>query len=392
MRVIGMMSGTSADGIDAALVRLEGAPPALSWTLEKHIHLDHTDELKKEIFACFRPENGTVDRLCALNFAIGEAFGRAALELVADAGLEPGDIDLIGSHGQSLWHIPTGPRASTLQLGESAVIAERTGITTIHNFRTRDMAAGGQGAPLVAYIDFLLFSHPEKVRVLQNIGGIANLTYLPDQARLAQGEQPFAFDTGPGNMLMDDAARRATGGAQTYDRDGLLAAQGQVNEALLSQWLAREAFFGLKPPKTTGPELFGAQYGAGLWDEAQRSGLSAADVLATVTAFTARSIEAAYRQFLPAMPEEIIVSGGGAYNPVLMKMLAERSAPAQVLPIDTIGLKSDAKEAVAFAILAYETWHNRPSNLPAATGASRPVVLGSITPGANYRRLLDELS
>lgn len=392
MRVIGMMSGTSADGIDAALVWLDGSPPTLNWKLEKHIHLDHTDELKNEIFACFRLEAGTVDRLCALNFAIGEAFGRAALELVAAAGLEPADIDLIGSHGQSLWHIPTGPQASTLQLGESAVIAERTGITTIHNFRTRDMAAGGQGAPLVAYIDFLLFSHPEKVRVLQNIGGIANLTYLPNHARLALGEQPFAFDTGPGNMLMDDAARRASGGTQTYDRDGRLAAQGQVNEALLGQWLEREAYFGLTPPKTTGRELFGAQYGAELWAEAQLSGLSAADMLATVTAFTARSIEDAYRQFLPALPEEIIVSGGGAYNPVLMKMLAERSAPARVLPIDAVGLKSDAKEAVAFAILAYETWHNRPSNLPAATGASHPVILGSITPGENYRRLLDELS
>ena len=391
MRVIGMMSGTSADGIDAALVRLDGAPPALNWTLEKHIHLDHPVELKNEIFAGFRPETGKVDRLCALNFALGEAFARAALALIGDAGLQVEDIDLIGSHGQSLWHIPTGPQASTLQLGEPGVIAERTGITTIHNFRTRDMAAGGQGAPLVAFIDNLLFSHPDKVRVLQNIGGIANLTYLPNRARLALGDEPFAFDTGPGNMLMDDAARRASGGAQTYDRDGILAAQGQVEESLLVKWLGREVYFEKKPPKTTGRELFGAQYGAELWTEAQQSGLSDADMLATVTAFTARSIEAAYRQFLPVLPEEIIVSGGGAYNPTLMKMLAERSAPARVLAIDVLGLKSDAKEAVAFAILAYETWHNRPSNLPSATGARHPVVLGSITPGANYRSLLDEL-
>lgn len=391
MRVIGMMSGTSADGIDAALVNIEGEPPALAWTLEKHVHLDYSADLKSEIFACFRPETGTVDRLCALNFGIGEAFGRAALELVWAAGLQPEDIDLIGSHGQSMWHIPAGPRASTFQIGESAVITERTGITTIHNFRTRDMAAGGQGAPLVAYVDLLLFSHPEKVRVLQNIGGIANLTYLPNQAGLARGEQPFAFDTGPGNMLIDDAARRVTGGIQTFDRDGLLAARGQVNEALLSRWFEQESYFGQKPPKTTGRELFGAQYGAELWEDAQRVGLNRSDLLATVTAFTARSIAEAYRRFLPAPPEEVIISGGGAYNPVLMKMLAERLAPARVLTIDEVGLKSDAKEAVAFAILAYETWHNRPSNLPAATGARRAAVLGSITPGENYWRLLHEL-
>jgi anhydro-N-acetylmuramic acid kinase len=236
-----------------------------------------------------------------------------------------------------------------------------------------------------------LFSHPEKVRVLQNIGGIANLTYLPNQARTAKGEQPFAFDTGPGNMLIDDAARRVTGGNQTYDRDGMLAARGQVNEVLLARWLEQEPYFVQQPPKTTGRELFGAQYGAELWADGQHLGLSQADLLATVTAFTARSIVDSYHQFLPVQPDEVIVSGGGAYNPVLMRMLAQRAAPARVMSIDEVGLKSDAKEAVAFAILAYETWHNRPSNLPSATGARRPAVLGSITPAENYRRLLDEL-
>lgn len=390
MRVIGLMSGTSADGIDAALVRLNGEPPVLEWKLEKHIHLDHAKELQAAIFAGFRPETGTVDRLCALNFALGEAFARAALAVIAAAGLRPQDVDLIGSHGQSLWHIPSGPEASTLQLGEAAVIAERTGITTIHNFRTRDMAAGGQGAPLVSYIDLLLFSHPDYNRVLQNIGGIANLTYLPNAARRAQGDQPLALDTGPGNMLMDNATRRATNGAQQYDQDGKLAAQGRVDEELVETWLKREPYFSLLPPKTTGPELFGAQYGAILWAEMQQRKLSIPDILATVTAFTARSITSAYRSFLPVLPDEIVVSGGGAFNPVLMKMLAELSAPARVYPLDQFGLGSDAKEATAFAVLAYETWHNRPGNLPQATGARRAVVLGSITPGDNYRRLLDE--
>jgi anhydro-N-acetylmuramic acid kinase len=387
MRVIGMMSGTSADGIDAVVVQLEGQPPALQWKLEKHIHLDHPQELQAAIFAGFRPETGSVDRLCALNFAIGEAFARAALAVIAAAGLSLQDVDLIGSHGQSLWHIPFGPEASTLQLGEAAVIAERTGITTINNFRTRDMAAGGQGAPLVSYIDLLLFSHPERNRVLQNIGGIANLTYLPDAARRALGDSPFALDTGPGNMLMDYSARRATDGALQYDRNGAIAAQGKVDEELLAAWLQREAYFSLKPPKTTGPELFGAQYGVVLWADAQARKLSHADTLATVTAFTARSIANAYRDFLPAPPDEVIVSGGGAFNPVLMKMLSELAAPARVCAIDELGLGSDAKEATAFAVLAYETWHNRPGNLPPATGARRAVVLGSITPGDNFARL-----
>lgn len=391
MRVIGLMSGTSADGIDAALMQFEGQPPQLGWKLEKHIHIDHPAELKSAIFSAFRPETGTVDRLCSLNFAIGEAFAQAALAVIEAAGLRPEDIDLIGSHGQTVWHIPSGPEASTLQLGEAAVIAERTGITTINNLRTRDMAAGGQGAPLVAYVDTLLFSHPERVRVLQNIGGIANLTYLPNAARRAMGELPFAFDTGPGNMLMDDAAWRASQGALTYDRDGAIASRGQVDEALLANWLWRELYFELKPPKTTGRELFGVQYGAQLWQDAQTRGLSNEDILATVTAFTARSLSDAYQIFLPTRPDEIIVSGGGAYNPTLLRMLRQLVAPARVCTLEEVGLGSDAKEAAAFGVLAYETWHNRPSNLPAATGARRPVVLGSITPGENYGRLLHEL-
>jgi anhydro-N-acetylmuramic acid kinase len=386
MKVIGMMSGTSGDSIDAAVVDFSGQPPALQWKLLKHIHLPFSSELQSEIFTCFNPKTSGVDRLCALNFALGRAYAAAALRLIAECGLQPVDIDLIGNHGQSLWHIPSGPQASTFQLGEAAVIAEETGITTIHNFRTRDMAAGGQGAPLVSYIDSLLFTHPTLSRVLQNIGGIANGTFLPGAPGRAEGQLPFAFDTGPGNMLIDDGMRRISGGAQHYDQDGRLAAQGHVHPALLEHWVAREPYFHQAPPKTTGRELFGEPYGARLWQDGLDAGLSAADYIATVTAFTARTIALAYRGFMPVMPDEVIVSGGGAYNQTLMRMLADEIAPSQVHGIDLYGLPSDAKEAVAFAVLAYETWHNRPGNLPSATGARKAVVLGSITPGEHFLR------
>ncbi|MEP7358564.1 MAG: anhydro-N-acetylmuramic acid kinase, partial [Anaerolineales bacterium] len=372
MIVIGLMSGTSADGIDAAVTQLDGAPPRLNWKLLAHVHTPYPPELRAELFDCFRPETGTVDRLCALNFALGRAFGQAALRAIAAAGLRPEQVDLIGSHGQTLWHIPDGPNASTLQLGEPALIAEIAGLPVVSNFRVRDMAAGGQGAPLVAYVDALLFSHPSLTRAMQNIGGIANVTYLGPGG-------PIAFDTGPGNMLIDDAVQRATGGGEAFDRNGERAARGEVNQDLLEAWLA-EPYFRRPPPKTTGRELFGAAFGERAWAQAVALGLSTDDTLATLTALTAHSLARAYRAFLPAYPDEVIVSGGGAHNATLMQLLRQQLAPAQVLTMDELGLPSEAKEAVAFAVLAYETWHGRPGNLPAATGASRPVILGTITP------------
>jgi anhydro-N-acetylmuramic acid kinase len=389
--VIGLMSGTSADGIDVAIVRLEGAPPTLTWNLLAYAHRIFTPELRAEIFACFRPETGSVDRLCRLNFVLGEAFGNAVLESVHNAGLSMKEIDLIGSHGQTFWHEPPVGSASgsTLQLGEPAIIAEMTGVPVVSNYRTRDMAAGGQGAPLVPLADWVLLSHPTRIRTAQNIGGIANVTFLPPvyakqepssqvNVRSDSAHGILAFDTGPGNMLIDEVVRLATDGAWNYDHNGALAAQGNVNESLLLEWMA-EPFFQQPPPRTTGRELFGTQRAMEYWSKASQRGLSSGDIVTTLTALTARSIEHAYRNFLPAFPDEVIVSGGGASNYTLMAMLTERLRPARLTTSDEYGLSIEAKEAVAFAVLAYETWHRRPGNIPTATGASRAVVLGNIT-------------
>ena len=380
------MSGTSADGIDAAVVRLEGTPTSLAWEVITHVHRPFISNLRDEIFACFRPETGSVDRLCRLNFSLGRAFGAAALDAATDAGLSIAEIDLIGSHGQTLWHEPPvgAERGSTLQVGEPAIIAEVTGVPVVSNFRTRDMAVGGHGAPLVPLADWLLFTHPTKIRATQNIGGIANVTFLPPalaaETRNTQRETQsvIAFDTGPGNMLIDEATRLATDGTWKYDHDGALAVQGNVDASLLSDWMT-DPFFRQYPPRTTGRELFGTQRATEYWSQASQRGLSPNDIVATLTALTASSIEHAYRTFLPALPDEVIVSGGGANNPTLMTMVAERLRPAQVTTSEEYGLAIEAKEAVAFAVLAYETWHRRPGNIPSATGASYPVVLGSIT-------------
>ncbi len=395
MFVIGLMSGTSADGIDAVLMRIENAPPTLDWKLIAHVNIPYEENLRQDVFACFRPETGTVEHICKVNFALGRAFAEAALKVIEAARMSPHQIDLIGSHGQTVWHIPTGEATSTLQIGEATVIAEMTGIDVINNFRTRDMAAGGQGAPLVAYVDQLLLTHPTLTRAAQNIGGVANVTYVPSQSliinlqsskindqRLKMGDWRlgFAFDTGPGNMLIDDAVTRATNGKQTFDRDGDFASRGTVDGTLLSE-LMEEDYLYQKPPKTTGRELFGVQFGAEVWKKAKARNVSDEDIVATMTAFTARSIAQAYKDFLPTQPDEVIVSGGGARNKTLMKMLSEHLAPARVFTSDEIGVAVEAREAVAFAVLAYESFHGRRGNLPAATGARKEVVLGSLTKG-----------
>ena len=387
MRVIGLMSGTSADGVDAALVEVTWADGRLRANPLATTCTPFTDDLRFEILAACDPSTGTVDRICRLNARLGEVFARAAA-LVSDvAGVSLADIELIGSHGQTIYHAvgPGESHPSTLQIGEPSVIAERTGCTVVANFRARDIAAGGQGAPLVSYVDYLLFSDPERTRALQNIGGIANVTLLPAGGLATD---IVAFDTGPGNMVVDALMEELR--QLPFDRDGLVAAAGTVNEEVLAKLLG-DTFFEIAPPKTTGRELFGRAYAARLTTFGRERGMQPADLVATALALTARSIAVAYQRYLPRI-DEVIVSGGGASNPVLLawleSSLGDLGIAAVVRRSDEIGMSSEAKEAIAFAVLAYETIHGRPSTLPRSTGADHPSVLGVIAPGRNFRSLL----
>lgn len=385
MRVIGLMSGTSADGIDLALCEITGAPPQLQVRIEAAQMFPHASAFQAQIIAAAQPVSSDVRTLCALNAELGEAFAQAVLAFLQQIGLSPQEIDLIASHGQTLWHQveADGHVSATLQLGEAAIIAERTGITTLSNFRPRDVAAGGQGAPLTAYVDWLLLRHPTHWRAVQNIGGISNVTFLPPLNDLTHA--PLAFDNGPGNALIDSAIHHLTG--KHYDHDGILAATGKVHPAWLALLLGHP-YLHRQPPKTTGRELFSRDMAVSLLDEGAQMGLNTADIIATLTAFTAHSIADSYQRFAPAPVQEVILGGGGRRNPALVAHLEHLLAPASVLTHEDIGLDSDNKEALVFAVLAYETWHHRVGTHPALTGANHASVLGQITPADNYAALL----
>lgn len=388
MLIVGLMSGTSGDGIDAALCAVEGQPPQLRARIVQGITLPYDDDFRQQIFACCQPSTSAVDAICRLNAAIGERFAEAALAVIDAAEHTAQQVDLIASHGQTLWHdvAPDGRVTSTLQVGAAAVIAERTGITTISDFRPRDVAAGGQGAPLTAYADWLLLRHPQHWRAVQNIGGMGNVTFLPPLTD--NHSQPLAFDTGPGNALIDAVVYAMTDGAQTCDVDGELAAQGTISETWLAE-LLDQPYFHRPPPKTTGRELFGTETALRLLEAGHAGGLDDHAIVATLTALTAASIAQACADFAPQPIAELILGGGGRHNPTLVSLLGEYLPGCHIQTHEDIGLNSDFKEALVFAILAYETWHNRPGVMPALTGATRPVVLGGITPSDNYSALIE---
>ncbi len=377
MIVAGVMSGTSADGIDVALVRIEGATRV---KFLAHRHFSYPRVVRRTVLRLMNAPSASVGDLARLNFLLGELYADAVIQTQQGARLK---CALVGCHGQTLYHQGEPAKfagkklAVTWQTGEGAVIAARVGVAVVSDFRPADMAAGGKGAPLVPFFDYLVYRHSKIGRVALNIGGIANLTAIPAGAAASD---VIAFDTGPGNMVIDAVTEALLG--KSYDRDGRVAARGRVIDAVLKAIL-REAFFCARPPKTAGREEFGREFVERFLRRCRRA--PAEDMVATATALTARSIADAIRRFALRRGRfgELIASGGGTKNRTLMSMLEAELTPLglRLRRPEEFGIPSDAKEAVAFAVMAYETWHQRPSNVPSATGAKRAAVLGKISLG-----------
>ncbi|MEG4090439.1 anhydro-N-acetylmuramic acid kinase [Microcoleus sp. Pol12B4] len=390
-RVIGLISGTSVDGIDAALVDVVGAQTDLKVQLVIGKTFPYPANLRSQILSVCSGSALSMAELAELDDAIAQEFATAALTIQA----EYDKAELIGSHGQTVYHRPAGKAQKdstsglmgySLQIGRGALIAELTGITTVSNFRSADIAAGGQGAPLVPIVDACLLADPNLSLCIQNLGGIGNVTYLPARGKggnndeseiLSIGDGISGWDTGPANSLLDLAVQHFSGGTKTIDEGGAWAASGTPCQALVEDWLASE-FFRQAPPKSTGRELFGVDYFDRCLVEAQGYNLSPADVLATLTELTVASIVHSYQTFLPAMPDRVLLCGGGSHNLYLKRRLQSQLHPVQVLTTSEAGLNVDFKEAIAFAVLAAWRVRGIPGNLPQVTGARAPVLLGEI--------------
>jgi anhydro-N-acetylmuramic acid kinase len=381
--VLGLMSGTSADAIDIAQARISGTPPHLNSKLLNHTSINFPHALRKEILRVAEQQPISAGELSQLNFRLGEVLGEAVLTACKRFRVSPKRIALIGSHGQTIFHqgkpVPYlgRPTASTLQIGEASIIATRTGITTIADFRPADIALGGQGAPLVPYADYLLYRHAKLGRVSLNLGGIANVTVLPAAAKPSQ---IFAFDTGPANMLIDALVAHFTHGRQRYDKNAAIAQTGRSIPALIDE-LMRDPYLKQPPPKSTGREYYGRAYVKNLLAAGRKHKAKPADLIRAATIFTAISVVDALHRFV--LPKhkigQLIVSGGGARNPLILAQLAAALPQINILPSGELGVPTDAKEAFAFALMAYETLHQRPANLPSATGAHGPAILGKIS-------------
>ncbi|MGH9605187.1 MAG: anhydro-N-acetylmuramic acid kinase [Terracidiphilus sp.] len=382
MTVAGAMSGTSADGIDVAVVRIAPGKPRPHLALLAHESFSYPASLRRAVLAAMNASSISTAELARLNWRLGLAYAEAVGATAAGRKIE---LELVGCHGQTLYHQPRAEQyagrrfACTWQAGEAQAIAAQLGIPVVSNFRPADMLAGGQGAPLVPLLDYVLFADAQRGRVLQNIGGIANLTAIPASAT---AERVIAFDTGPGNMIIDALATELFG--KPFDRNGRTAAAGAVIAPVLKSAL-RHPYFRLKPPRTAGREQFGREYAAQLLASCRRHSNKPEDALATATALTAETIALSYKQFAAPLMKgravDFIVSGGGARNAALMAMLAQRLAPlgCDLAASEEFGMPAAAKEAAAFALLAWQTWHRLPGNLPAATGAARPAILGQVT-------------
>ncbi|MGB8321336.1 MAG: anhydro-N-acetylmuramic acid kinase [Candidatus Acidiferrum sp.] len=382
MLVMGMMSGTSADGIDVALAEVRGGPPRLRCRLLHHTTLRMQPGVRTEVLRIAEGATCTAGEISQLNFRLGGAFADAAVAACKEFRVALSRVKLIGSHGQTIFHqgraVPFLGKstASTLQIGEPALIAAQTGITTVGDFRVADMAVGGQGAPLVPFADWILYRDDKLGRVSLNLGGIGNVTVLPAGAKPAQ---VLAFDTGPGNMLIDALVWHFTRKKQRFDRGARLARQGQVIAPLLKA-LLRDPYLKLGPPKSTGREYYGRAYFQELLRLGKKHRAAPNDLIRTTTEFTVDSVVDALKRFVlrKTRISQLIVSGGGARNPLILAQLTAALTPMEVLPSSKLGVPEEAKEAYAFALMAYETLHHRPGNLPSATGADKEVILGKI--------------
>ncbi|MGX7263856.1 anhydro-N-acetylmuramic acid kinase AnmK [Enterococcus crotali] len=369
---IGLMSGTSLDGIDAALVEIAGKNETTTVKLIDFLTVPYSKETLQRIREALSLETSNVEKVCSLNVELGELFAQTVLDVCKKSGISSEDLAFIGSHGQTLFHIPFARDklyASTLQIGDPAVICERTKTTVVSNFRERDMAVGGQGAPIVPYSEYVLYQKPETTRLLQNIGGIGNVTVIPKSGEITD---MIAFDTGPGNVIMNELCLYFFN--QEYDQNGVYAKQGKVSQALLEELMAHP-YIQKSYPKTTGREEFGKQFTTALLE---KWSLEPNDFITTATMFTAKSIAKAVQPFIQGKTE-LIIGGGGSYNQTLIAMIKAELPEVHVLIQEEIGFSSEAKEAIAMAILANQTLQHSQGNVPSATGADRAVPLGSIT-------------
>ena len=384
--LIGLMSGTSHDGVDAVLVKVAFTRSRFHIIQQAFRTFPYPKSVRERLLRLSQGATITAGEVSQVNFLLGELFAQAVLRLCKTAQVAPERIDAIGSHGHTIYHQPRqkpGP-GSTLQIGEPAVIALRTGITTVADFRPADVAAGGEGAPLAPYAHYALFRQPTRSIAVQNIGGIANLTYLP----AGRGsESLLAFDSGPGNMIIDGVTQTVTGGELLYDRNGRLAKQGTAHQEFLRQ-LLQHPYFKRRPPKSTGREEFGELFIQNFLQRATALRLSPADQVATATALTAESMARAYRDFvLPrGKLDEVLLAGGGRLNPALREAFRQALPAVRIRTLEDVGHDSNSLEAVAFAIFAYATLHGLPANVPSATGAHINVIIGKIIPGRNYRQ------
>jgi anhydro-N-acetylmuramic acid kinase len=382
MLVLGLMSGTSADGIDIALARISGVPPRVKARLLNHTAVKFSAQVRAEILRVAEQRAISAGELSQLNFRLGQLFAHAAKSACKRFGVAISSVDLIGSHGQTIFHqgnaVPYlgGRVASTLQIGEAALIAAQSGVTTVADFRPADMAVGGQGAPLVPYADYLLYSDRKLGRASLNLGGIGNVTVIP--AGAARG-RVFAFDTGPANMLIDALVAHFTRGSKKFDAGAKMALAGRAIPALLDE-LMRDPYLKKAPPKSTGREYYGADYVKRVLALGRRYRAKPNDLIRCVTIFAALSVVDALNRFVTPKTklDQLIVSGGGARNPLIMAQLVAALPGIEVLPSSRLGVPEEAKEAFAFALLAYESFHQRAGNVFSATGASGPAVLGKI--------------